>query len=405
MSTKLHTLYIPTKIHVGFQNRQDTYTKKLGYVIYEDEKGVLRKKTSWSSWRDNKIEPQIFDNTPARFVLNKGIQRHGYFGSGRSIVRVYDTRDFEFEISIDNLIGILMHSDVSKRDIVEECVFAWYGPELILLPVNSEEYTSSVQYTSKQSQKVSARELVAGRTYAAKRHAHALIYMGFHPIYDTKSRWSSETLFKGKKHVFYNTTTSKFETPGVGTIAACTSEDLDPTFADLNDKLHAGSLIHSTVSVKLGPSISWDTCISAYSTAGYIQVDDVRFIRIRYYHRASTEVMLSDIAVDVVDVKISDGGVKCSIRNTDVLTQPQLDKVLAVFATADLTWVNASQLRTTHYSPYGYYGRADSRYLVDKNLISRNIPVDRFRKIFDSGLIAQHLIFTTSVGGEYTDKP
>ena len=31
-----------------------------------------------------------------------------------------------------------MHSDVSKRDIVEEMVYAWNGKDLVLLPVNSE---------------------------------------------------------------------------------------------------------------------------------------------------------------------------------------------------------------------------------------------------------------------------
>lgn len=37
-------LYIPQKIHVGFQKRDDTFTGKLAYVIYEDENGMLRKK-------------------------------------------------------------------------------------------------------------------------------------------------------------------------------------------------------------------------------------------------------------------------------------------------------------------------------------------------------------------------
>lgn len=39
-------IFIPTKINVGFQERKDTYTGKLAYVIYFDEKGKLRKETS-----------------------------------------------------------------------------------------------------------------------------------------------------------------------------------------------------------------------------------------------------------------------------------------------------------------------------------------------------------------------
>ena len=34
-------IFIPTKINVGFQERKDTYTSKLAYVIYFDEKGKL----------------------------------------------------------------------------------------------------------------------------------------------------------------------------------------------------------------------------------------------------------------------------------------------------------------------------------------------------------------------------
>ena len=43
-------LFIPDKIKVGYNEREDTYTKKLAYVIYYDQKGVLRKETSWKNW-------------------------------------------------------------------------------------------------------------------------------------------------------------------------------------------------------------------------------------------------------------------------------------------------------------------------------------------------------------------
>lgn len=37
-------IFIPTKINVGFQERKDTYTGKLAYVIYFDEKVNYEKK-------------------------------------------------------------------------------------------------------------------------------------------------------------------------------------------------------------------------------------------------------------------------------------------------------------------------------------------------------------------------
>ena len=56
--------FIPEKINVGFQERNDTYTNKLAYVIYFDEKNVLRKEKSWDGWRDKKIPNEIFENVP-----------------------------------------------------------------------------------------------------------------------------------------------------------------------------------------------------------------------------------------------------------------------------------------------------------------------------------------------------
>ena len=75
MNTKLN---IPKTIAIGQVKRSDTYTGRLGYVIYKDEKNVLRKETSWQNWRDKNIEPIFTDNVPTEgFVLN----RHGGGGS------------------------------------------------------------------------------------------------------------------------------------------------------------------------------------------------------------------------------------------------------------------------------------------------------------------------------------
>ena len=49
------TMNIPEKINVGYQNRDNTYTGKLAYVVYTDAKGILRKEKSWLGWCDNKI--------------------------------------------------------------------------------------------------------------------------------------------------------------------------------------------------------------------------------------------------------------------------------------------------------------------------------------------------------------
>ena len=53
------SIFVPKKVNVGFQNRKDTYTGKLAYVIYFDENGKLRKEPSWQGWRDKQIPNEI----------------------------------------------------------------------------------------------------------------------------------------------------------------------------------------------------------------------------------------------------------------------------------------------------------------------------------------------------------
>lgn len=237
-------LYIPEKVVVGFRERGDTYTGKLAYIIYRDEKGKLRKEGSWNSWRDKNIETVEIDNTPqSNFVFNKGVQRCNYhFGSGRSVIRIYDQRDIEFEISVDNLIGILMNTDVYKRDIVDDCVYAWSGKDLILLPTSSQEYKDSVEYTKKQYKKVSARDLIKGATYSQKKDDNNLIYVGRFDWYANEG-WghTKDPAHKGKKHVFYNPERNTFCTPAPTTqLAECVEEECVSNYAEVVDKFLAG---------------------------------------------------------------------------------------------------------------------------------------------------------------------
>lgn len=196
-------LYIPKKIKVGFQKRSDTFTGKLGFVTYVDDKGQLRQEKSWEGWRDKKIEAVEFDNEPrSNFVFNKDVNRSGHW-SDVTKVRIYDTRDFEFEIDVSNMMYILMHSDISKRDIAEDCVFAWSGKNLILLPVNSEEYRNSVVNTRKQDAVFSLKTLVLGHTYSTKNQGDA-VYLGHHEWSGFNYSGNAKVRQSlGKKHIFY----------------------------------------------------------------------------------------------------------------------------------------------------------------------------------------------------------
>lgn len=191
-------LYIPKRLRVGYQKREETYTGKLSYIIYYDDTGKLRKETSWESWRDKKIAAEEFDNVPTEgFVFHRDVKRYNWsrFSSRRTLIRVWDPRGMEFEITTENLIGILTCSDVSKRGLVGSFVYAWAGPELVLLPTSSEEYQKAASYTSLQSQKVSAKTLIPGHAYRTKKELD-VVYLGRFPYHE----WVHQKIEEQRKH-------------------------------------------------------------------------------------------------------------------------------------------------------------------------------------------------------------
>lgn len=67
-------LFIPKKCKVGFNLRDDTYTGKLGYIIYHDGK-VWRKEGSWESWREKYIDSEEFAKRK-KVAFDKAVIQH-----------------------------------------------------------------------------------------------------------------------------------------------------------------------------------------------------------------------------------------------------------------------------------------------------------------------------------------
>jgi len=211
-------LTIPKLVKVGFQNRSDTYSGKLAYVVYIDNKGVLRKEKSWEGWRDKKITPEELPNEPTQgFVLNKdvgGTQRSWSWNARREKVRVYDPRNFEFEISVENLLFILQEcSSIKGKGLEGEFVYSWAGTELVLLPVASQEYKGSLDFTNLQVEKVSAKDVKEGFSYMTKDKKEVM-YLGRFNWWEEKyvkdtdktdryyNRYGHKVYKGEKKHVF-----------------------------------------------------------------------------------------------------------------------------------------------------------------------------------------------------------
>ncbi len=236
-------MFVPDKIRVGYQKRGGTYTGKLAYVIYFDNKGKLRKESSWESWRDEKIDPADFTNEPTSgFVLNKGVggTRESYGWDARNeYIRVYDPRDFEFEISVANLLFILQEtSSIKGKGLEGEFVYAWDGTELVLLPVGCAEYEACTEHTKRQDKKVVAKDVKPGFSYLMKNGTNVM-YLGRFPYNATS--YFDKTGFEpcGLKHVFLDLDNPKpeYSTPyitdsGFTKLAESVSPGALPTYPD-----------------------------------------------------------------------------------------------------------------------------------------------------------------------------
>jgi len=185
----MSNIYIPPKINVGFQNRQDTYTGKLAYVVYFDDKGKLHKEPSWNGWRNKDIPNEIYENEPLEgFVLNKKAGGDNYGWNHRNTYsRVYDPRGFEFEITIENLLWILECSNCIKGKGLEgKYIYGWDGKDLVLVPTESPDYQTIVdKNTIRQNNNfIKGKDLIVGATYKTLTDK-LYVYLGRYKYYDT----------------------------------------------------------------------------------------------------------------------------------------------------------------------------------------------------------------------------
>lgn len=257
---------IPKTLKVGFQKRSDTYTGKLAYVVYIDAKGKLRKEGSWEGWRDKQIPVLDVPNEPTSgFVLNRDVggTRRSYGWNARiEKVRVYDPRDFEFEISIPNLLFILQETSAIKGKGLEgEFVYAWSGPELILLPISSQEYKGSAEFTSLQTEKVSKKDMEVGCSYLMKNQAE-VIYMGAHIWWGTQKSYSyplDSVKIGAKRHIFaeikadgrYDTDDAYILESGFTKVAKKTSTSPVPQYAEIYDAMMKSHLLSKPVRLEV----------------------------------------------------------------------------------------------------------------------------------------------------------
>lgn len=271
-----NSLTIPDNIQVGFQDRTDTYTGKLAYVVYKDSTGKMRKEKSWTGWCSKKIPKEVHNNEPVSgFVLNKDVggTRHSYGSWNARVekVRVYDPRGFEFEIDIPNLLFILQESSSIKGKGLEgDFVYSWSGPNLVLLPVTSQEYKESVVYNQLQTEKLTKSDMEVGCLYLTKKRQNVM-YMGKLPWFDAYQRYSYKNIFGKKMQVFALMDTPRDErnlrshyllTSGFTGLAKRMSTTPSPQYADEYSFLMKQTFISIPVSFETKPMTA--TSLTSY---------------------------------------------------------------------------------------------------------------------------------------------
>jgi hypothetical protein len=229
-------IYIPKRIRVGYQKRDDTYTDVLGYVIYYDDKNKLHKLDSWEGWRHKDMEPNDFDNEPTEgFVINKNAG--GYrtdWGTRRVVVRVFDPRNWEFEISVGNLLFILENNNSIKGKGLEGTfVYGWEGKDLVLIPTSSPSYKEQKAYADQRAspEKINMKNVVLGATYLTKGNK-TLVYLGRHMAY---REYKNEQL--GLRHFFMDDSEQIRVTSSLSNLMQTISPEPVSNYADLFDKL------------------------------------------------------------------------------------------------------------------------------------------------------------------------
>lgn len=198
-------MFIPKKIKVGYQSRQDTYTGQLAYIIYYDKSNKIRKEASWNGWRDKEIDPNDYDNVPTEgFVLNKKAGDYqSSWGGRKAYSRIYDPRGFEFEINIDNLLYILEHcrSDPGKA-LEGKFVYAWDGTELVLLPEGTPEFKESQDFSDLKERRINIKKLQVGQEYYSKQKKEWCLYMGEFFVEIASYSWGRVYFVNQNRYVF-----------------------------------------------------------------------------------------------------------------------------------------------------------------------------------------------------------
>lgn len=181
---------------------------------------------------DERLKIKEFNNEFLEgFVLNK---KAGDYASGwnhrQAVCRIYDPRGFEIEISIENLLYILEHTNsIVGKGLEGKFKYGWASKKLVLLPQNCPEIADMTEFTKIQEKSISSKDLEVGKFYKNKQNEE-VIYLGKHNVWHRGG--------KTKKHVFFNEKNSDItHSSTINHIAEKLEKDISSNLLEYLEKL------------------------------------------------------------------------------------------------------------------------------------------------------------------------
>lgn len=144
------------KNYVGIdKTREDITDAPLAFLTpYEDNAAGKKRRDSVDNWlyswyqRDedkdkDKKEAIVVDNIPqSGFKVVDVAER---WTTSNKMARIVDPNGYELEISIANLVDLMLYGLIDKGEIMTECVWGREGPNNRLIPVDSDLYKNALQ--------------------------------------------------------------------------------------------------------------------------------------------------------------------------------------------------------------------------------------------------------------------
>lgn len=371
------SIFLPKTIRVGYQERKDTYTGKLAYVIYIDNKGKVRKEASWKSWTDAKITPNDYSNDPTDgFVLNKKVggasESYGW-NPRNTYARVYDPRGFEFEITVPNLLYLLENTSCIKGKGIEgKCVYGWDGADLLLLPEEAPDYKQLMDYRNNlyDKEKITIKNIVLGGTCLTDKNEQG-IYLGRFEELETRTwRIKKRGELVGKRHWFKMADGTIRTFPGLSKFIKTISDTPVSDYADLMDEMERDPRYSPYDSNKdeYVPMTEEDIIIGGRWGKFYFDHEGIKVkARLDYMAEREHNGVVYPATIDVSSVerysKVPDG----QILETGLETTFSTDKNLL----EDVGW--ADDHRGYSYSHRGY----NRLYKYDPQLVSAKLKLQK----------------------------